>query len=273
VAADELRERVDATLTHYHQLGLEPHPGPLAVGTRDPSRDEVWDANQIRSVRAAEPDEIDAVLAWADELYAGTTHRRVAIDGDTPDPFEARLALDGWTLTPVIQAVLSGPLAHPGSGEGTLPAGVTIRSADTDGDWATMVRLTRLDHLEEAAKASRPAWDEALTASMVGHRRRKAPEVRQFIASLDGADVGMFSASPGVAGMGLIEDLFVTPEARRRGVAVALIDRCVDDARACGANEVIIGSDPGDWPKGLYARLGFRPCFVERLWDLELGLP
>jgi GNAT superfamily N-acetyltransferase len=273
VVAHELRGRVDATLTHYHQLGLEPRLGPLAIGTRDPSRDEVWDANQIRSVRASEPDEIEAVLAWADELYAGTTHRRVAIDGNTPDPFEARLALDGWTMTPVIQAVLSGPLAHPRPGEGTLPAGVAIRPAETDADWATMVRLTRLDHLEEAAKESRPSWDEALTASMVGHRRRKAPAVRQFIASLDGADVGMFSALPGLDGMGLVEDLFVAPEARRHGVAVALIGHCVDDARARGADEVIIGSDPDDWPKGLYARLGFRPCFVERLWDLELGLP
>jgi hypothetical protein len=32
---------------------------------------------------------------------------------------------------------------------------------------------------------------------------------------------------------------------------------------------VIIGSLVDDWPKQLYARLGFRPTFVERVWDLD----
>ena len=47
---------------------------------------------------------------------------------------------------------------------------------------------------------------------------------------------------------------------------MALIAHCVADARARGADAVVIGSDPNDWPKTLYARLGFRPLWVERAW-------
>ncbi len=35
---------------------------------------------------------------------------------------------------------------------------------------------------------------------------------------------------------------------------------------ARGAADVVIGSDPHDWPKQLYARLGFEPRYVERAW-------
>ena len=262
---DAVRRRVDATLTHYHLLGLEPQRSPLAVASVDGQRPQVWDANQVRSVRAADPDDIDATLGWVESLYAGFPHRRVAVDGDTPDPFEARLSLDGWTMTPVIQGVLSGELD-----DARTPPGVTIDAVVGDDDWAAMERLTRLDHLDEAAKEGREPWEAELTRSMVEHRRRKAPEVQAFVARLDGEEVGMFSALPGLDGMGLVEDLFVSPEARGRGISVALIRHCVADARSRGAHEVIIGSDPGDWPKRLYARLGFRPLFVERLWDLDL---
>ena len=266
MASDALRRRMDETLTHYHLLAMVPREMPLAVASVDGERPEVWDANQVRSVRADDPDEIDATLAWIESTYAGYPHRRVSIDGATPAPFEARLALDSWEMTPVIQAVLSGALEDIRP----LPPGAAIRPVTSDDDWAVMVHLTRLDHLEEATKEHRDPWDAALTEDIVGHRRRKAPEVQAYVASLDGADVGMFSAMAGVDGMGLVEDLFVVPEARGRGIAQALIGHCVDDARSRGARDVIIGSDPNDWPKRLYARLGFRPVFVERFWDREI---
>ncbi len=94
--------------------------------------------------------------------------------------------------------------------------------------------------------------------------------MQAWLASVDGRDIGMLSSMPPPPGqparIGLVEDLFVRPEWRRQGVAVALIAHCVDDARARGADRVIIGSDPDDWPKRLYARLGFAPWWVQRWW-------
>ena len=84
---------------------------------------------------------------------------------------------------------------------------------------------------------------------MVGHQRRKAPEMQPWLARIDGEAVGMFSSMPGVDGIGLVEDLFVAQTARGQGIAQALIAHATADARARGAGPVIIGSLPDDWPK------------------------
>jgi GNAT superfamily N-acetyltransferase len=214
-----------------------------------------------------------------DETYAGMAHRQVVSDLDTPDALEARLALLGWTLDTVIQHVLVGPLALDRV-RTTAPEDLELRAAATDRDWESIRALTRSDHLEEAADEGRPPWPEALTQDMVDHRREKAPQVQAWVARIDGTDVGMFSSLPGPAEsaapgeadpdlappVGLVEDLFVEPAWRGRGISVALIDRCVADARHRGAGPVVIGSEPTDWPKGLYARLGFTPRWVQHWW-------
>ena len=138
-----------------------------------------------------------------------------------------------------------------------------------------MEQLTRLDHLEESAKAGREDRSAELTHHMVEHRRAKAPTVQAWLARVQGQDVGMFSSmpppTPGPGQIGLVEDLFVHPQWRGQGISVALIERCVDDVRARGGDQVLIGSEPTDWPKGLYARLGFRPTWLERWWTSHLG--
>jgi hypothetical protein len=47
-------------------------------------------------------------------------------------------------------------------------------------------------------------------------------------------------------------------------VATALLARGVSDARERGAGAVLIGADPSDTPRHLYAGLGFRPLCVVR---------
>jgi len=259
----DLRRAMEATLHRYHLLGSHPVVEPRATFTIDPDRPGVWDANHVRSARAAIPEEIDELLDRIEELYGATDHRRIVADLDTPDTLEARLALDGWQLDTTLQHLLTGDLPEPGP----TTAGLTLRPVASDEDWADLVAVTRLDHLEEAEKQGREPWPEALTEQMVGHRRLKAPEMQPWLASIDGEAVGMFSSMPGDNGFGLVEDLFVDPSARGKGVALALIARATADSRERGAGPVIIGSLPNDWPKRLYARLGFRPMFLERHWD------
>ena len=253
---------MEATLDRYHALGANPVVEPVATFLVDPSRPDVYDANHARHPRASTPEQIDALLARMDQLFTASTHRRVLVDGDTSDALEARLSLDGWLLDTSLQHLLQGPLRDVRTG----PSGLHIRLADDDAAWRVMVELTRLDHVEEADKAGRSPWSIELTEQMVTKRRAKGPEVRAWLASVDGVDVGMLSSMPGVDGVGLVEHLFVRPGARRQGVAVALIAHAVADARSRGASDVIIGSDPHDWPKHLYTRLGFEPRYVERAW-------
>jgi ribosomal protein S18 acetylase RimI-like enzyme len=54
-----------------------------------------------------------------------------------------------------------------------------------------------------------------------------------------------------------IEDVATLPEHRGRGYAKAVVSRAADEARVAGADFVFLVADANDWPKELYARLGF----------------
>ena len=54
-----------------------------------------------------------------------------------------------------------------------------------------------------------------------------------------------------------IEDVATLPDHRGRGYAKAVVSRAADEARAAGADFVFLVADANDWPKELYARLGF----------------
>jgi GNAT superfamily N-acetyltransferase len=57
-----------------------------------------------------------------------------------------------------------------------------------------------------------------------------------------------------------IEELFVEPSSRRRGIARALIERLISDARSAGVRALELEIDAGHEPaRALYRRLGFAP--------------
>lgn len=62
-------------------------------------------------------------------------------------------------------------------------------------------------------------------------------------------------------------DVFVHPDHRGHRVATGLLGLAVGRARGRGAGPVLIGAEPGDTPKRLYAALGFRPTAVTRSWS------
>jgi GNAT superfamily N-acetyltransferase len=270
---EQLRRQAEATLDWYHQLSGTSTDRELGRFLVEPTRPQVWDANHVRRARAGSDRAIDELLAEMDRVYAAMGHRQINVDTDTPDRLEARLALDGWTAKPAIQHLLRGPLRLDLVTR-AAPSDLVIRPAVDGDDWVSMGELTRLDHLEGAHDEGREAWAPSVTQDIVDHRRAKAPHVQAWLAQLDGRDVGMFSSMgppPGDARIGLVEDLFVHPDWRGRGISVELIARCVADARDRGADQVLIGSDPDDWPKGLYARLGFAPAWVDRWWTAHPG--
>jgi GNAT superfamily N-acetyltransferase len=250
---------VVATLLGYFELGNEVVDEGDVRWVRNPACGQIWDANHGTAVRAATPERIDAALRRADELYAGLDHRTFKLDPFTPTAFEARLLLEGYAEETEVQLLLTGDLR-------TDPPPVAIRPVDGPADWASLARLTRRDHEEEAQKAGRPPWDQSVTSAMVATKRAKAPGLRFFLASVDGEDCAFFSSWAGPEGgdVGKVEDLFTVPEHRRKGIATALIAHAVADARARGAGPVLIGADPTDTPKAMYAAMGFAPVCAIR---------
>ena len=84
-------------------------------------------------------------------------------------------------------------------------------------------------------------------------------EGRTYVAEEDGSVVGF--ASWAEAGGSLeLEDLFVDPDWRRRGIATALVGRIVDVLRARGAECLVVTANPhaGEF----YSAAGFIDCGV-----------
>lgn len=59
-----------------------------------------------------------------------------------------------------------------------------------------------------------------------------------------------------------IEDVYCTPSQRGRGLATALVATAIARARGAGVEDLWIVADDDDWPKELYARLGFRTVWL-----------
>jgi len=68
-----------------------------------------------------------------------------------------------------------------------------------------------------------------------------------------------------------IEELYVAPDARRRGVARALLGRLLGDGRASGVRAIELQVDEGHEPaRALYRGLGFEPN-ARTPWVLDLS--
>jgi GNAT superfamily N-acetyltransferase len=253
----ELLHRVCDTLDGYLALGNEVTEDADVRFVRNPTATQIWDANHGSRVRARSTGEIERVLARAEETFGHLKHRRWMCDPLTPPEFEARLVLEDYRVDADLQLLLEGDLRAD-------PPEIDVRAVETDADWESVARLTRLDHEEEAVKFSRPVYQERVTRQMVGTKRAKCPPLRFFVARVDGVDCAFFSSWPGENGVGKVEDLFTHPDFRGRGIATALIVRCVLDARERGAGPVLIAALPSDTPKLLYERIGFRPLCITR---------
>ncbi len=154
----------------------------------------------------------------------------------------------------------SGAGAPPPSAPSPAPSPVRIERLD-EGDWARLRDLriatlstdptafgTRLEDEEQVAEAE---W------------RRRVAGNRVLVAVVDGRDVGLSAVRP-------IENeprtlkvswVWVAPglRGRQHGVSDALIRRCIDEARAAGAERLVLRvMTPNLRAQRLYARHGFR---------------
>ena len=64
-------------------------------------------------------------------------------------------------------------------------------------------------------------------------------------------------------GIGQVEDVATLPPSRNRGYARATILAAIEASRAEGHDFVFLGALTDDWPRKLYARLGFEEIGTE----------
>jgi ribosomal protein S18 acetylase RimI-like enzyme len=217
---------------------------PWAHGTvlRAPSAPSFWDANHVRVEGPGADVTAAALFAAADELLAGCAHRKVEVEDEAAG---ARLRPDflaaGWVtdrLATLMRA--GGGRAWADVAEVGLPETHGLRA-----EWYL-------------AFGNTPAEQRALAQAQdrLGARRG----MRAFVVrDAAGAPLGFLTLAVGEDAVE-IDQLYVTPSARGRGVG----GRLVEGALAAGGRDVawVVADDEGR-ARALYERLGFETVWVQ----------
>jgi GNAT superfamily N-acetyltransferase len=193
----------------------------------------------------------DQLVAALDDLYGGYMHRRGYVERDDTG---RRLAPDlrrrNWLVERNVLMALRRPRDRaPAPGLAREVDGATLQATE-----AATVREEPYGRDEEVVRqlvAMRAALAEAV------------PATRFFVGASDGVDAAVTTLySDGVIAQ--IEDVATLRGYRRRGLARATVSAAIDAALELRHALVFIVADDDDWPKDLYARLGFEP--VGRTW-------
>jgi GNAT superfamily N-acetyltransferase len=208
---------------------------------------EWWDFNSVR-VEGPDPGiDAEALIGAADALQDGFRHRQIEVEdraaGERLRPaFEER----GWSVERLAWLSRRGP-APDGEDFDEVPFADT---RDLRVEW--MRSLPWMD-------------DEAAIARFIAHEDAVADirGTRTLVARDDsGAPIG-YVAFAMQYDTAEVEQAFVTPTLRGRGLGGALVAAAV---RAAGASETfIVADDEGD-SKRLYERLGFAPVWIEHVF-------
>ena len=244
-------------------LGNDQFEAEGATFIRNREIADIWDANHVAHITASTPEEIDRLLARVEREFAGCRHRRFDVDFRTPPAFEARLTLESYERLDTLEMLLEGELAM-------TPKQHEIREVTDEAGWEAYTALHDADWREYKDRIP-GSFGEETARQMIQSRRSKSPPMRHWLACVDGEPRAYLSSWGGVDGVGFVEDLFTHPDFRHRGLATALIHHGVAEARREKAGPVVIGADPKDTPKQMYAALGFRPVAVKRDYLKRLG--
>lgn len=209
----------------------------------------------------------------------GAAREHEALERALPGGTDPAWRFEGLSALDLAAAVRSGrgPAAGlPEPGGATVPLYVRsaqaeerVRRAALAGQPVRLRDLTALD-VPAVAQVERrvfsDAWPEACFHSELAQGMTWAR-----LAELDGALAGYLLAWLG-AGTGHIGNLAVTPEARRRGVARALLADLLDQARATGVARVTLEVRAANFAaQALYRAHGFRLAGLRRGYYRDTG--
>lgn len=220
---------------------------------------DVWEANHADAVTAASASEMAALFEAMDAGLSHSAWRVVHTDGATPDACLARLALEDFEERPAtIQMALRGAVRREGPAE-------SFRPVVSDADWGALRSLVEED-FAEGGRTPDLDLSPAFAAAMVASYRAKAGGCQYNLVMRNDEPVayGAYAVAPN--GVGMIEDLYTRPAARRQGVASGLIAAFADRLLERGCRTIFLGALASERPKRLYARLGFEPVGLARTW-------
>lgn len=213
----------------------------------------VWALNFARVEADDVPDArslVDAVqsLPWP----AASRHRKIVVDDAV---LGGRLAPGFEELQWQVERLLYMTLV----GEAPPPPPLPVREMSSEERAAALVDF--LPQVHEPTVAA---------PQIIASRRvvEGAVEVRRFGAFEDGEAASMCELYL-EGGTAQIEDVATVGRFRKRGYATAVVLTAIQEAQRAGADFIFLIADAQDWPKEMYAKVGFEEIGI----TYELMLP
>jgi len=204
-----------------------------------------WDSNFLRVDRSVGATTAVELAAEADRFLAGLRHRELIFQSD---PEGARLAAGFVDLGYASDRLVYQVLRREPDRE---PPPLEAREVSLN-----VVRPLHVEtNLVSHGGMTRESAEMLADFAMVLVERIGA---RSFAAWVDGEPAGCCELylHDGIA---QIENVDTLERFRNRGVARAFLATAIDAAREGGAEVIFLMADDADWPKRLYAKLGFDP--------------
>lgn len=221
--------------------GTETVDSPLGVGVLTPELPRRHDSNYVLLERASSAQE---AIAEADRILggAGRSHRvLLTFDSELAERLQPQFETLGWLDQRHVLMV-----------QRRKPAKLADTSIVREVDEAAL-RPGRTREIIAQPWGSPEVAQQLLDAKVLLADRA---ETRFFGVEVDG-EIVAWSDLYVAQGVGQVEDVATASEHRGRGYATAVVLRAAEEARNAGADLVFLVADDQDWPKELYARLGF----------------
>lgn len=209
----------------------------------------MWDVNFLRVEGAAEGLSAQSLIAEADRLMEarGFAHRKIVVpDEATGRSLAGDFAAAGWDVNKLVF------MLH--NGEAAILAEVGVDE---------IAEAVHSGAKNEFNRRDPYIAEQDVVAQMRGLGRRvsAATDKRCFAAYVDGSIASLCELySDGVTAQ--IEDVATLEEHRNKGLARAVVLRALHEAQSWGHETVFLAADADDWPKELYAKLGFEEVGV-----------
>lgn len=189
----------------------------------------------------------EELAAEADAVQQELHHRKVSVYDDAHgEALATSFRALGWTVEPLVVMCFGSARRDPPAAVRDVPRGVL------EPLWLGGIRDAGMS--DEEAR-------QLVAAKSVNER---ASRVSYFAALVEGQP-GSYCELYSRDGVGQIEGVLTLPHFRGRGLASAVVLHAAAESARRGNDLTFLVAEEEDWPKDLYAKLGFDR--VGRIWD------
>lgn len=209
-----------------------------------------WDLNYLRIEERPEVAELRALVAESDRIFEkkGFRHRKIHDDHPAGADLVGGFKQIGWSAETLEVMVLDRHPTPKGDVQVEEVTGEEIRPPTREWYRRTLV-ISEADAFNLADSIE--AVERAVRTRYFAVRARRG--IVSWCHLYQEGEVAQ------------IEEVSTFERYRGRGYARATVTRAIAEARAAGARFIFLVADANDWPRDMYARLGFRP--VGRIYE------